>query len=210
MGVDKNTALTLVFPIKNTGKITLIFLFSLNFSVPQKGETWGTTKKCENKNKCHLHTCELLKIEILNIAIRKKIIFKLSFLILNIIFVNVNKHLAIPFVKLAKGWSRVCHLCFFCLYGITGLSIPTLPCYLHFDFCLYCWSISNLLLIHLTIRTVLGDRWETERGTMAPWITRGGPKLKRGSDLKGGTSDPSSCHGILAKIFQTLRHAMVY
>ena len=115
---------------KRRGKITVIFLFSRNFSVPQKGETWGTKKKCENKNKCHLHTCELLKIEILNIAIRKKIIFKLSFLILNTVFVNVNKHLAIPFVKLAKGWSRVCHLCFFCLYRITGLSIPTLEVFL--------------------------------------------------------------------------------
>ena len=115
---------------KTRGKITVIFLFSLYFSVPQKGETWGITKKCENKNQCHLHTCELLKIEILNIAIRKKIIFKLSFLILNTVFVNVNKHLAIPFVKLAKGWSRVCHLCFFCLYRITGLSIRTLEVFL--------------------------------------------------------------------------------
>ena len=191
MGVDKNTALTLVFPIKNTGKITLIFLFSLNFSVPQKGETWGTTKKCENKNKCHLHTCELLKIEILNIAIRKKII--LSFLILNTVFVNANKHLAIPFVIpcvpslfllfIQDYWSQHSHTW-------------SLPCYLHFNFCLYGWSISNLLLIHLTIRTVLGNCWETERGTLAPWITGGG--LNWSGDLiwKGGP--------------QTLLHAMVY
>ena len=41
------------------------------------------------------------------------------------IFFNVNEHLAVPFVELARGSSRVGHLRFFCLHRITCLSIPT-------------------------------------------------------------------------------------
>ena len=41
------------------------------------------------------------------------------------IFFNVNEHLAVPFVELATGGSRVSHLHFFCLQRITWLRIPT-------------------------------------------------------------------------------------
>ena len=69
------------------------------------------------------------------------------------IFFNVNKYLAVPFVKLTRNGSRVGHLCF-CLHRITlsehsyrytGLILliaSNLPCYLHFAFCSNVWSKS--------------------------------------------------------------------
>ena len=41
-----------------------------------------------------------------------------------LILFNVNEHLAVRFVKLARGASDVDHLCFFCLRRITCLNIP--------------------------------------------------------------------------------------
>ena len=38
---------------------------------------------------------------------------------------NVNEHLAVQFVALARGGPRVGHLRFFCLYKIACLSIAT-------------------------------------------------------------------------------------
>ena len=38
---------------------------------------------------------------------------------------NVNEHLAVQFVKLTRGGSCVGHLGFFCLHRITFLSIST-------------------------------------------------------------------------------------
>ena len=69
---------------------------------------------------------KLLKTEVL-LAIRKKFILKVSFLILNTIlhFLNVYEHLAVSFVELKRSGSRVGHLHFFCLHWITCLSIST-------------------------------------------------------------------------------------
>ena len=69
---------------------------------------------------------KLLKTKVL-LAIRKKFILKVSFLILNTIlhFLNVNEHLAVPFVELKRSGSHVGHLHFFCLHWITCLSIST-------------------------------------------------------------------------------------
>ena len=41
------------------------------------------------------------------------------------IFFNINEHLAVPFVELARSGSRVSHLRFFCLHKIICPGIPT-------------------------------------------------------------------------------------
>ena len=41
-----------------------------------------------------------------------------------LILFNVNEHLTVRFVKLARGAPDVDHLCFFCLRRITCLNIP--------------------------------------------------------------------------------------
>ena len=38
---------------------------------------------------------------------------------------NFKEHLAVPFVKSARGGSYVGHLRYFCLHRITCMSIPT-------------------------------------------------------------------------------------
>ena len=68
----------------------------------------------------------LLKTESF-ISIRKKIILKQSFIFFKDYFVlfNVNEHLPVPFVELARGGFRVNPHCFFYLHWITCLTILT-------------------------------------------------------------------------------------
>ena len=97
---------------------------------------------------------------------------------------NVNEHLAVPFVELAIGGSRMGHLRFFCLHWITCLRISTVIqaysyllleiCYLHFAFCLYGCSNSNVLLIHLLILLIHLFQWIIcNIHSMNPLIYRG-------------------------------------
>ena len=108
---------------------------------------------------------------------------------------NVKEHLAVPFVKSARGGFCVGHLLYFCLHSVTCMSIPShtslilltawnLPCHLHFCFvCLYGWSNSHLVLIYLTIRTVSkGSYYVTlrgwKKGDLGDLNYWGGPKLE--------------------------------
>ena len=117
----------------------------------------------------------LLKTEV-HIAIRKNIILKQSFLILNIVFLffNVNEHPVVPIVKLARVESRVEHLHLLYLHWSTYVIIPTVlilllitglillleifpvTCVL-LSVYLYGWSNWNVSLVHLTITNVSGD-----------------------------------------------------
>ena len=72
--------------------------------------------------------------------------------------------MVVPFVELASGEFRMCHICFFYLpehfhnhIGLISLIAQNFSCYLHFSSCLYGWSNSNVFLTNLTIRTVSGD-----------------------------------------------------
>ena len=112
---------------------------------------------------------KLLKTEVL-LAIRKKFILKVSFLILNTIlhFLNVYEHLAVPFVE--KEWVP-CGPSPFLLFTLdylpehfhnhTSLILLiawNLSCYLHFAFRLFVWLIKlKCNPNHLTIRNVSGD-----------------------------------------------------
>ena len=77
------------------------------------------------------------------------------------IFFNVNEHLAVPFVELARSGSHVSHLRFFCLHRITCLGIHSyshtnlillivlnLPCYLHFALYLFLWLMKLKCIPH--------------------------------------------------------------
>ena len=58
---------------------------------------------------------------------------------------NVNEHLAVPFVELAIGGSRMGHLRFFCLHWITCLRISTVMqaySYLLLEISVTCISLS--------------------------------------------------------------------
>ena len=95
------------------------------------------------------------------------------------IFFSANEPLAVPFVKFARGRSRVGHLRFFCLHRITFRSIPAVTQSLLFleifpvtcilpSGCLCGWLNSNVSFSHLTIRTVwrgsyvILRRWKVE------------------------------------------------
>ena len=95
------------------------------------------------------------------IAIERRLLLNDIFLFWTLF--NDNEYLAVPFVKLARGRSRVGHLLFFYLYRITclrflqwhklNLTLPSaylLPSIL-LSACFYGWSDSNVTLIHLTI-----------------------------------------------------------
>ena len=58
--------------------------------------------------------------------------------------------------------------------------------------CVNGWANSNMFFIHLTIRTVSGDRSNIERLKGGPWSPElwGRPKLEGGSDLKKGPQTP--------------------
>ena len=74
-------------------------------------------------------------------------------------FLNVNEHLAVPFVELAKDRSHVDHPLLFTLdylskdFNLIYCSKSTVTCIL-FSVC--GWSKSNMSLINLTIRTISG------------------------------------------------------
>ena len=72
-------------------------------------------------------------------------------------FLNVNEHLAVPFVEWVRGGYHVGHLCFFCLHWLTcrrshnGLKIliaQNLPCYFNFAFCFFVWLIQLKFVPH--------------------------------------------------------------
>ena len=69
---------------------------------------------------------EFLKTEVL---LRGRRLFlnnlKLTLNTILYIFFNVNKHLAVQFVELARSGSNLSRLRFFCLHRITSLGIPT-------------------------------------------------------------------------------------
>ena len=125
---------------------------------------------------------------------------------------NVKEHLAVPFVKSARGGFCVGHLLYFCLHSVTCMSIPShtslilltawnLPCHLHFCFvCLYGWSNSHLALIYLTIRTVSkGSYYVTLRG----WKKGDLGDLNYWGDLNWrGTLDPFTKTYIVIENFE--------
>ena len=91
------------------------------------------------------------------------------------IFFSANEPLAVPFVKLARGRSRVGHLRFFFLHRITFRSIPAVTQSLLFleifpvacilpSGCLCGWLNSNVSFSHLTIRTVWRGSYVILRG----------------------------------------------
>ena len=128
------------------------------------------------------------------ITIRKKIILKSTFPVLNTIFY---------FLKLKNTWHSICQndkvwvLCGpfpFLLFALDYLSKHShshiglilliawnLPHYLILlSVCLYGWSNSNISLIHLTIKTgIICSIDRLKGGTLEPWIT-GATWFKRG------------------------------
>ena len=125
------------------------------------------------------------------------------------IFFNANEDMTVPFVELARVWSRVGHLRFFYLHWITSLSIFSrtgliltnifLITYILLSGCLCIWSNPNVPLIHLTIRAVSGDQvFNTEK-------FKGGRDLGAlnywGSQIVGETSDFSPYHASFNWIF---------
>ena len=62
------------------------------------------------------------------VAIRKKLLLNNIFYFKHyFIFFNVNEHLAVPFVKFARGRSHVGHLLFFVYTGLSVWAFPQSP-----------------------------------------------------------------------------------
>ena len=136
------------------------------------------------------------------IAIRKKIILKWSFLVLNTIsylLMLMNTSQLHLFNWQGLGLMRVISISF--VYtGLLVRAFPqsttlvvliagNLPCYLHFAFCLYGWSNSNLALMYLSNRTVSEIIYNIKRlkgSTLEPCIA-GELKLEGGLDWKWAT-----------------------
>ena len=103
-------------------------------------------------------------------------------------FFNVNEHLAVQFVKLARDGSRAGRLRFFFVYTrllvwafplLLKLNLTyclNLPCYLHFAFCLFVWLIKLKFTFHLSyhegcFRGIICSIERQIGGTLEPWIT---------------------------------------
>ena len=118
---------------------------------------------------------------------------------------NVNEHLAVLFVKLARVGSHVSHLLFLLFplgylseqsHSRTGFMFflfwwkSSLLLFILLSVCLYGWSNSNVPFNHLTIRTVSGDHmFNIDSMNGGPWSTVLPEELNW-----RGTSDPSSYH----------------
>ena len=102
-------------------------------------------------------------------------------------FFNVNEHLAVQFVKLARDGSRAGRLRFFLFtqdylsehshcYSSLILLIAWIFRYLHFAFCLFVWLIKLKFTFHLSyhegcFRGIICSIERLIGGTLEPWIT---------------------------------------
>ena len=118
---------------------------------------------------------------------------------------NVNEHLVVPFIELARGESCLGHLCFFFFFTqdylpehswshttLILLIAWNLPCYFHFAFCLFVWLIKLMYSAPISpLGLFQGITCNNERLKGGPWT----PKLLgdlnwRGPNLEGGHQTP--------------------